>query len=216
VILIITAVLLSYISGSFPTAILAGRIILKDDIRNHGSRNAGATNVFRVMGWKPALVVLLVDMAKGAAAVIFISSIAANTAVISPVNAKLLCGVAAIAGHVWTVFARFKGGKGVGTAFGVLVSMAPLPAAAALLVWLVIVLATRIVSLGSIFAGIALAGILFLQKYLLGADVPVQVLAVGCALALLILVTHRSNIRRLFAGTENKFGQKKKNGSHEN
>lgn len=215
-ILIITAVLLSYISGSFPTAILAGRIILKDDIRNHGSRNAGATNVFRVMGWKPALVVLLVDMAKGAAAVIFISSIAANTAVISPVNAKLLCGVAAIAGHVWTVFARFKGGKGVGTAFGVLVSMAPLPAAAALLVWLVIVLATRIVSLGSIFAGIALAGILFLQKYLLGADVPVQVLAVGCALALLILVTHRSNIRRLFAGTENKFGQKKKNGSHEN
>ena len=207
---LLLSIILSYIAGSFPTAIIAGRIILKDDIRNYGSKNAGATNVFRIMGWKPAVGVLLVDIAKGAAAVLFISKIGFASEILDPVTVKILCGISAIAGHVWTLFAGFKGGKGVGTAFGVLLSLTPVPSLIAFLAWVIIVLVFRMVSLGSLTAGIVLPLVLIIQKYFLHSDVPYQLLILSIVLCVLIFVTHRSNIKRLINGQENKFGRSEK------
>ena len=207
---LLLSIILSYIAGSFPTAIIAGRIILKDDIRNYGSKNAGATNVFRIMGWKPAAGVLLIDIAKGAAAVLFISKIGFASEILDPVTVKILCGISAIAGHIWTVFAGFKGGKGVGTAFGVLLSLTPVPSLIAFLAWLIIVLVSRIVSLASLTAGIVLPLVLIIQKYFLHSDVPYQLLILSIVLCVLIFVTHRSNIKRLINGQENKFGRSEK------
>ncbi|MCD6117838.1 glycerol-3-phosphate 1-O-acyltransferase PlsY [bacterium] len=206
---IAAAIILSYFAGSFPTAIIAGKIVLKDDIRNYGSKNAGATNVFRVMGWKPALAVLLIDIGKGAAAVLFISRIGIGSSVVNADLIKILAGMAAICGHIWTMFAGFKGGKGVGTAFGALLALTPIPSLIAFGVWLIIVLLVRIVSLGSIAAGITIPAVLSIQKYVLYKDVSNPLLILGFVLGLLILITHRTNIKRLIKGTENKFGNRK-------
>ena len=198
--------ILSYFAGSIPTAIIVSRLVLKDDIRNHGSKNAGATNVFRVMGWKPALFVVLVDIGKGVLATLVISQI--GTVAIEQTLIQMMAGFAAIAGHIWTVFAGFKGGKGVGTAFGVLLSLAPLASLITFGVWLIIVLLIRIVSIGSLTAGFVFPIVLFLQKQLFDSNVPDSILILGVVLCVLVLITHRSNIKRLIDGTENRFGSK--------
>jgi len=205
---ITAAIILSYFVGSFPTAIIAGKIVLKDDIRKYGSKNAGATNVFRIMGWKPALIVLLIDIGKGAAAVLFISKIGMNSGTVDADIIRILSGMAAICGHIWTVFAGFKGGKGVGTAFGALLALTPLPSLIAFGVWLLIVLLIRIVSLGSIAAGLTIPAVLLIQKYIIHKHVSTPLMILGFVLGVLILITHRTNIKRLIKGTENKFGSK--------
>lgn len=200
-------IILSYLAGSIPTAIITGRIVLKDDIRNHGSRNAGATNVFRVMGWKPALVVVLIDIGKGVAAVLLVPALVGGG--LDPIILKIIAGVAAIAGHIWTVFAGFKGGKGVGTAFGVLVSLAPAASLITFAVWLLLVLLTRIVSVGSLAAGVVFPLTLVLQKRFVTPELSPLLIYLGLFLGILIFITHRSNITRLLRGEENRFGGKK-------
>ncbi|MBN1780491.1 glycerol-3-phosphate 1-O-acyltransferase PlsY [bacterium] len=207
---LVVIIVLGYLAGSVPTAIITSRVLMKDDIRNHGSRNAGATNVFRIMGWKPALFVVLVDMAKGLLAVLFVSKI-----VIDPVPwdmplIRVLAGVAAIVGHIWTVFAGFRGGKGVGTAFGVLVALIPVPALTALVLWIVLVLTTRYVSVGSMTAALSLPVTMLCQRHLFHTPVPDLYFWIGTVIALLIVFTHRANIGRLIRGEENRFGSKKK------
>ena len=205
----LVVIVLSYLVGSIPTAIMVGRMVLKDDIRNHGSGNAGATNVFRVMGWKPALLVVLVDIGKGTAAVLLISKIGQGSIHLEPILIQIIAGLAAIIGHIWTVFAGFRGGKGVGTAFGVLVALAPIASLVSLAVWLVIVLTTQIVSVGSMAAGVVFPSTLLVQRFILNSAVPDPLLALGILLGVLVFITHRSNIRRLIQGEENKFGSKK-------
>jgi len=206
---LILVILLSYIAGSIPTAILVSRAILKDDIRNHGSKNAGATNVFRVMGWKPALFVILVDIGKGLMAVLCITQLAESQSLLDPIFVQILAGCFSVIGHVWTVFAGFRGGKGVATAFGVLISLAPIPSLITLAVWIILVLTTRIVSVGSLFAGLAFPLLLILQKKFFIPDLPLPLLVMGIVLFVLIVVTHRSNVKRLLRGEENQFGKKK-------
>ncbi len=201
-------IILSYLIGSFPTAVIAGKLIMKDDIRNHGSGNAGATNVYRVMGWKPALVVVLIDVGKGAVATLLISKIGANSIPLDTTLIRIAAGASAIVGHVWTIFAGFRGGKGVGTAFGVLFALAPIASAAAGVVWLTLVLVTRIVSIGSITAGILFPITLIVEKKFLNKHISDSLIILGILIALLIIVTHRSNIVRLIRGEENKFGSK--------
>ena len=193
-------IFLSYLAGSIPTAIIVSKIVMKDDIRNHGSGNAGATNVFRVMGWKPALFVVLVDVGKGVAAVLLIARLALDNPNMSFILVQIFAGMAAIIGHIWTVFAGFRGGKGMGTAFGVLVSLAPWPTLIALVVWLILVFSTRIVSVGSLSAGVVFPVALFLQKRFFDPDVPTPLLVLGVCLGVLVFITHRSNIRRLLKG----------------
>ena len=189
---------------------------MKDDIRNHGSKNAGATNVFRVMGWKPALFVVLVDIGKGIVATLFISQIGGTSVALDETTVRILAGVSAIVGHIWTVFAGFRGGKGVGTAFGVLVGLAPAASLITMVVWLVLVFTTRIVSVGSLAAGGVFPTILFLQRYVLGSEIHGLLLIMAVLLGILIFITHRSNIGRLIRGEENRFGSKRKNTPQKN
>ena len=202
---LIFVLILSYLIGSFPTALIAGKLLKKIDIREHGSGNAGATNVLRILGWKAALVVLLIDMFKGFAAVYWLAGLLPDVQ-----NAEtyavyqILTGLAAILGHIWTIFAGFKGGKGVGTAAGVFLGLQPVPVLICLIVFSGIVYRTRYVSLGSMTAAVLLPIILLVQKYALDRPVPLPYILIGLILAILIVVTHRENIHRLAQGRENK------------
>lgn len=194
---------IAYLFGSFPTAILAGRLLKKIDIREHGSGNAGATNVVRVLGWKAGLVVLLIDMLKGFAPVFWFTVIIVGSSE-NLIYFQILAAVMAIVGHIWTVFAGFKGGKGVGTAAGVFMGLAPLALSLGLLIFIIIVAITKYVSLGSLLGSLTLGLTLFLQRFLFDDQIPDILLIVCSAIVALIWFSHRSNIKRLLSGTENK------------
>lgn len=199
---LVLILILSYLVGSIPTAIIASRILIKDDIRKYGSHNAGATNVFRVLGWKPALIVLLIDMGKGALATLGIAKLRIHPMSMHPALIQLLAGFFAIIGHVWTVFAGFKGGKGVGTAFGVCLGLLPLPTLFAFGTWLFCMLLTRIVSLSSILSALMFPIFVWLQKIQSPQKTPNFLFGMSVCLAVFILFTHRSNLKRLFRGEE--------------
>ena len=202
-------IVLSYLLGSFPTAIVTGKILKGIDIRQHGSGNAGATNVFRVLGWKAGLFVLLVDMAKGFIATVLIYQIAIGAFSIDAVILQIVAGLAATMGHIWTIFAGFKGGKGVGTGAGMIVALVPGAVLAGLIIFIITVSLTRYVSLGSILASLTIPVHLFGKHFLFHRPVPVALLVLGVLVPVLIILTHRSNISRLLKGKENKIVFKK-------
>jgi len=206
---LVIILILGYLAGSFPTAIILSKIIMKDDIRNYGSGNAGATNVFRIMGWKAALIVVAIDVGKGIIATLLIPKLVWQPLPFNVVTLQMVTGAVAIAGHVWTVFAGFRGGKGVGTAFGVLIALIPLSTLAVGIVWLILVFTTRIVSVGSLGAGILFPFAVVLQRAILDPNIPRSLLVMAFLVAFLIIITHRSNIRRLMKGEENRFGSRK-------
>ena len=195
-------ILISYLIGSFPTAIVAGKWLKSIDIREHGSGNAGATNVFRVLGWKAGVTVLLIDMFKGFAPVWWLTP--PNTDADMFVLFQISIGIAAIAGHIWTVFARFRGGKGVGTAAGVFLALQPVPVLLCLLSFIIIVAITRYVSLGSMISAALLPVFILLRKQVLDEPVSLLIMGLSIVLAILIIFMHRENIVRLRAGNENK------------
>jgi glycerol-3-phosphate acyltransferase PlsY len=203
-------IVVSYIIGSIPTAIIAGKWLKKIDIREHGSGNAGATNVFRTLGWKAGITVLLIDMFKGFVPVYWIAGIFHHN-FDTHIYFQLLAGICAIFGHMWTIFAGFKGGKGVGTSAGVFLGLAPLALGLSLLVFIIIVWITRYVSLGSIVAASTLLVILVLQKFIFDVYIPDILLYVCIIIVLLLWLAHKDNIKRLLKGEENKlkFGENK-------
>jgi glycerol-3-phosphate acyltransferase PlsY len=209
---IIFAFLLSYVIGSLPTAILAGKILKNIDIREHGSGNAGATNVFRILGWKAGILVLLIDMFKGFVVVWWLVNIIpdANTNIELRTYFQIILGLAAIFGHIWTIFAGFHGGKGVGTAAGVFLGFMPIPVLICLIVFIIIVAKTHYVSLGSMTGAVLLPVILVIEKFYLNVEIPVAMLVLSIALMFLILITHRENIDRLRQGKENKLNFSRK------
>lgn len=204
-------IVLSYLLGSFPTAIVTGKILKGIDIRQHGSGNAGATNVFRVLGWKAGLFVLLVDIAKGFFATVLVYKIALGAFSIDAVILQIVAGLAATMGHIWTIFAGFKGGKGVGTGAGMIVGLVPGAVLAGLIIFIITVSLTRYVSLGSILASLTIPVYLFGKHFLLYRQVPVALLIFSLLVPVLIILTHRSNISRLLKGEENKIVFKKAN-----
>lgn len=206
---ILAIMVVSYIIGSFPTSIIVGKILRGIDIREHGSGNAGGTNVFRVLGWKPGVLVMLVDVFKGFAATYWIPSQLAPLSNHLPLL-QLLAGIAAVVGHIWTVFAGFRGGKGVGTAAGMLLALFPQALIYCLLVFLLVLAATRIVSISSMMGAITLPIVLSVFKYGLDKPVPLPLFIFSFFAAALIIYTHRANIKRLLNGTENRFGRSKK------
>jgi len=191
---------LSYLMGAIPTSYLAGKWFRGIDLREHGSKNLGATNVFRIMGWKFAVPVALIDMAKGAVPVMVLAP-AVSTNELFP----LLCGALAVIGHVFSVFVGFKGGKGVATSAGVVLGMAPLAVGICLLVWLVLVWLTGYVSLGSVTAAAFFPAAVWLLYPERRPTIWIYIL-----LAAVIVWMHRANIGRLRAGTENRFGRRAK------
>ena len=196
------ALLISYLIGSIPSALIAGKILLGVDIRTIGSGNAGATNLYRAAGLRPYLMVLAADIFKGYAATEWIAGLASSG--VDAVDAMIACGLAAVIGHVFTVFASFKGGKGVATAAGMMLAFVPGPLLGAIAVYFVILYFTSYVSLGSIGAAVSLPLTLAFSHFVLGASIRMEIQAITVVLALLILVTHRENIARLIKGEERK------------
>ena len=190
--------LASYLVGAIPTSYLVGRLFKGIDLREHGSRNLGATNLYRVLGWRYAVPVGLFDAAKGAIPVLLFAPQVSASELFA-----LLCGVTAVLGHVFSVFVRFRGGKGVATAAGVMLALAPAALGIALLVWLALVGLTGYVSLGSIAAAVFPLAVLLLER-----PSRAEILWIDVALAAGIIWLHRANIRRLLNGTENRFGRR--------
>jgi glycerol-3-phosphate acyltransferase PlsY len=201
---------LSYLLGSIPTSIILSRIHKGIDIRDYGSKNAGAANVYRVLGPVPAFIVLFFDAAKGLVAVVLISQLFSGDQHLSLVLVKIIAGLSAVLGHIYPVYVGFKGGKGIGTGLGVLLALVPREAIMALGLFLIVVAATRYVSLGSLAAAAFISLALIVEKYYLRLKVDLELLIACLFLAVLVFFTHRSNIKRLLSGTEDKFGRKDK------
>ena len=195
--MLIFVVALSYILGSVPSSIIAGKVLRGIDIRNYGSGNAGGTNTFRVLGWKPGLLVMAADIFKGVVATLWIAPLAFGAISLTPDTIRLIAGVSAIAGHIWTVFAGFRGGKGVGTAAGVLIILYPLPLLICLAVFLGVLAIWRIVAVSSLSAAVAFPVVLSVFKFGLEQPMATPLYYFGFAASILIIYTHRSNIRKL-------------------
>lgn len=193
----------AYLIGSIPTALIAGRILGAIDIRTTGSGNLGATNIYRAFGLGPYLAVLFLDMFKGFFATAYLPLIL-GADIVSAQRLALICGISAVLGHVFTIFARFKGGKGVATAGGMMIALAPNAVFVAVIVYLVVALTTQYVSLGSMLAAIFFCATLFVEKFYFGENITPELLTAGLLLAVMIVATHTANIKRLVAGNENR------------
>ena len=194
------ALVVSYLVGSFPTAYVFVKALKRVDVRMVGSGNVGATNVARVAGWKAGVAVFLIDLGKGLAAVVWIAPWFLHP--LAPAM-RLACGLAAVIGHNFPFALGFRGGKGVATTIGVLMGAMPMVAAAYGLVWLVVFGVSRYVSAASLAAAAAIPiaqGIAQRER----AEI-----VLGCCLALLIVVRHRTNIERLVHGTEHRVGPRR-------
>ncbi len=193
--MIAIAVALSYLLGGIPFALVAGRI-KGVDLRAHGSGNLGATNAIRVLGKGLGIPVLLLDVLKGVIAA------AAIPMLLGPFEepGRLVCGAAAVAGHIFSPFLRFRGGKGVATAGGAFLALAPAATGIAFAVFVLVLLLGRIVSLASVLAAVAL------PIALASLDASRLLLGAGIVIATLVVFRHRGNLRRLREGTESRIG----------
>lgn len=189
----------SYLLGAIPTSYLAGRLIRGIDLREHGSRNLGATNLYRVLGWRFAIPVGLLDAAKGLIPVLVFAPRVSDSEVFA-----LVCGLTAVVGHVFSIFVGFKGGKGVATAAGVMLGLTPVALGVAAAVWAALVFLTGYVSVGSIAA----AAVFPVAVWLLEPPTRPAILWLDIAVAAAIIWLHRGNIQRLLNGTENRFGRR--------
>ena len=200
-------VITAYILGSIPTAVWVGRAFYQIDVREHGSKNAGATNTFRVLGKKPGIFVLAVDIVKGILATsfpLFFSTLFASPETL--INVQLLSALAAVLGHVFPLFANFKGGKGVATSLGVIIGIHPPAAVICLGVFILVFGIFNYVSLGAI---IAAATFPLVIEFLFKNDF-VWLRVFSICLSLAVIITHHKNIKRLLSGNENKMNLFKK------
>lgn len=211
---LIIIIVLSYLVGAFPTALVFGKLFKRIDVRKHGSKNLGSTNAFRVLGWKLGVLVQLVDIAKGFIATLLISKLFYGTLPFENLTpfaditiVQIIAGISAIIGHVWTVFAGFKGGKGINTTAGMLLSLAPIDATIAIGIFIVVLMFSGYVSLGSITAAYAFPSTMFIRENLFGVDIQGYHTLIYFSLAVCIFLTynHRANIKRLLYGEENRF-----------
>jgi len=196
------AILLSYLIGAIPTSYIFARAIKGIDIREHGSGNVGATNLMRVIGKVPGVSALLIDVVKGVLPVTVLVHVFYKPTFI--MNRPLFCvliGLCAVCGHIWTIFLKFRGGKGVATTIGVFLGLAPIVTVLGLFVWLILVLIFRYVSLGSL----GMAASLPILMIIFGR--PFEYVMLSIVLCVFISYKHKSNIKRLLSGTEYKIGQ---------
>jgi glycerol-3-phosphate acyltransferase PlsY len=208
--LVYLALILAYLFGSIPTAVWIGQAFYNIDVREYGSGNAGATNTFRVLGKKAGIPVMLLDILKGWTAtnlayIIGVSTTGAYHS-IAFTNYALALGVAAVMGHLFPIFAGFRGGKGVATLFGMILAINLQASLLCVLVFLVVLLITKYVSLASIMAGFTYPiGVTFIFPVYIKS-----VIIYGMCICVLILVTHQKNIERLLKGKESKVNLFKK------
>lgn len=184
--------ILAYLIGSIPSGLILGKLFWHTDLREHGSRNIGATNAWRTLGKAPGIIIFLADSLKGQAGVLL------GLSLVGTPLAAILGGLLAIIGHSFSIFLRFRGGKGVATSLGVLTMLMGNVTLVVFLCWLAIVYTTRYVSLGSVVAG-ALTPILAAAF-----SYPMEYIVFSVIAAILVIVRHRENMKRLMNGTENK------------
>jgi len=197
---------LCFVTGSIPTSIILGKLVKGIDIREHGSGNAGGTNVFRVLGWKPALIVVIIDIFKGwLPTAIFATMLFQNLPINDTGVIQIICGFAAVLGHTYTIFAGFRGGKGIGTLAGMLIALFPLAFPLCLIVFIITLILTGYVSLSSIMATVALPIILLILPIIGLEQSSLSLLIFALLIPWFAIFTHRSNIVRLRDGTENRF-----------
>jgi glycerol-3-phosphate acyltransferase PlsY len=207
-VIIIGAILwtVAYGLGSLPFSVWIGKLFYGTDVREHGSGNAGATNTWRVLGWKAGLPVLILDIAKGFASTylpLLHSSFATHAGAMPWL--RIGCGIAAAIGHIYPVFAGFHGGKAVATLLGVVLGLMPVAAAGSLMVFILTLLLSRMVSLGSILAAISLP----LMSLLATGRGHLPLLLFSCLITILVILTHLRNIQRIIGGEESRIWLKK-------
>ena len=210
---LLVVLLLSYLVGSIPTSIIMSKWVKNIDIRNYGSGNAGGSNVFRVLGWKYGVAVILLDALKGAIAVIFIARLYYGSFPFpnaTPFDdftlVQFMAGIAAVIGHVWTVFAGFKGGKGIATALGFLITIITVDMLVALGIFIIVVSVSKYISLGSMTAAVSIPLIMVVRENIFGVDIQSYhtILPFSILIAFLVVYTHRTNVSRLLNGNESK------------
>jgi len=207
-------IIISYLIGSIPTAVWVGKLFYGVDIREHGSGNAGATNTFRVLGWKSGVLVSLIDIFKGFVAAYYVSQLGFVLGGIPmyafdiwniDVFMRVVAGLFAVIGHMYPLYAGFKGGKGVITAAGMLFGIEPVSISLALTVFLILLVTSRYVSLASMVASISYPLFVLFMRYGLGmSELDGSLMVFSSAVALGIVLKHKDNIKRLMNGTENR------------
>jgi len=196
-----------YLLGSVPTALWVSRIFFGIDIREHGSRNMGASNTFRVLGAGYGLLVLVVDMLKGCLAVALATKVELHDWMGDETMLwQLMLGLTAVLGHIFPVFAGFRGGKGIATLFGVVLTIQPWTALIAVLAFVLVVVVTRYISLASLLGVLVFAVCVF---FAVNDERPYMRWFAAIA-AIIVFAAHLSNIKRLLKGTENKFSFRKR------
>ena len=206
-------IVLSYLVGSIPASVWIGRLFYGMDVRNYGSGNAGATNVFRVLGWRAGVLCTLMDVGKGLFAAGVIAGLRLDALPVQlgsdywqvETVVRLLAGATAVLGHMYPIWARFKGGKGVNTSAGVLFALTPVSMWITLGVFVLVLILSRYVSLASLLATIAFPSTIAIRRYVFDIDrLDPSLLFISILMALGIIIAHRANIRRLFNGTESR------------
>ncbi|HEY9187000.1 MAG TPA: glycerol-3-phosphate 1-O-acyltransferase PlsY [Ignavibacteria bacterium] len=213
---LIFIILLSYLIGSIPFGLIVGKIAKGIDIRKYGSGNIGSTNVSRILGFKYGLITQIGDILKGVVPTLIIAPIFYSKSPFQdyiPINdytfIQILAGIAAVCGHIWTIFAGFRGGKGVNTAVGILIGLAPIDLLISFGIFLLVLIISGYVSLGSIIAAISFPTIMFIRENIFKVSITgySTLIVFAIILSLIIIFTHRSNINRLLAKKENRFNK---------
>lgn len=210
---LLTVVFISYLIGAIPSSVWYGKLFRGVDIREHGSGNAGATNTFRILGWKAGTIVLLFDFGKGLFCTLVVSQIAYSIGggpavlyegwdVYSMV--MILCGVGAVVGHMFPIYSNFVGGKGAATACGMLYGIEPLSISIALAIFLIVMFTSRYVSLASISASVIYPFTQLTLRYGFDWHIDGSIIIFSTLIALGIIIKHKGNIRRLLDGNENR------------
>ncbi len=198
---------ISYLLGAIPTSVIVGKSIRRIDVRKYGSGNAGATNTWRVLGWKAGVTVLVLDAGKGAAAAALVPLIHFGQLPFTAPVIAIMCGLSAVIGHVFPIYAGFRGGKGVATGAGMLIAIAPIPVGIAIGIFGIFLFLFGMVSLSSLLAVISVPISIALLNTFFGANYHPLLLAITCALALFIIFNHRANIARIVHGRERSLPQ---------
>ena len=211
---LIVLILISYLIGAFPSALIIGKLFKRIDIRNYGSGNLGSTNAFRVLGIPLGTLVQSVDIGKGLIVVLLVSKLFfynlpfENLTPFDDITVlKIIAGVSAVLGHTFSVFVNFRGGKGINTALGMLISLAPIDVSISLGFFFIILLSSGYVSLGSIVASMLFPMIMFIRENLFKVEINGYntLIFFSIAISVLLIYNHRQNIKRLLYGKENRF-----------
>ncbi len=195
-------IVIAYLIGAIPTAVAMGKVLKGIDIRTVGSGNAGATNTWRVLGWRAGATVLAIDLGKGLIAAALVPKIPIGPLLLSSANVAILCGLAAVIGHVFPVYIGFRGGKGVATTAGMLIVVAPIPLGIGAGMFTLAFILTGRMSIGSLLGAVSVPIAIVFLDYCGLFTYPVLLLALTSALAAFIAFNHRMNIVRLMRGEE--------------